>query len=75
MKIQNRFLILILACFFISGCEYRYRYVCHNPDNWEKDICKKPRCEISRECPEHIFKNELKTNFSAPSCCVSCKEK
>ena len=38
----------------------RFRYPCQNPDNWDKDMCKKPWCEISKSCPEHIFKEDLK---------------
>jgi hypothetical protein len=26
-------------------------------ENWDKEECKKPRCEVHRECPEHIFSN------------------
>lgn len=59
---------LILATIFVSGCEVRYRYACQNPDNWDKDFCKKPYCEVSRDCPEHIFKEQAGlANFSKPS--------
>ena len=53
-------LIVLLSILFISGCSDYYRYPCQNPDNWEKDICKKPWCEINKSCPEHIFKEDLK---------------
>jgi len=49
-----------LSFLLIAGCGDFYRYPCQNPDNWEKDICKKPYCEINRSCPEHIFKEDLK---------------
>jgi len=40
----------------LMGCEQQYRYPCHDPENWETDRCKKPLCEINRDCPEHILK-------------------
>ena len=35
-----------------------YRYPCQNPDNWDKDICKFPACDVTRTCPEHVFKGQ-----------------
>ncbi|NBW58210.1 hypothetical protein EB118_17065 [bacterium] len=52
-------LVLLLAL-LISGCSDYYRYPCQNPENWDKDICKKPYCDINKSCPEHIFKEEAK---------------
>jgi hypothetical protein len=34
----------------------RFRYPCQDPDNWDKQMCQKPYCEVTRTCPEHIFK-------------------
>lgn len=34
----------------------RFRYPCQDPTNWDKDFCKPPTCEVTRTCPEHIFK-------------------
>ena len=50
----------LLAILLIAGCSDYYRYPCQNPDNWDKDICKKPYCDINKTCPEHIFKEEKK---------------
>lgn len=36
----------------------RFRYPCQNPDNWEKDMCKLPLCDVTRTCPEHIFRGQ-----------------
>jgi hypothetical protein len=36
----------------------RFRYPCQNPENWEKDICQKPQCDVTRTCPEHVFKGQ-----------------
>ena len=57
----------------------RFRYPCQDPENWGKDICKPPTCEVTRTCPEHIFKgpdngkvmDEVKTvvQKGAPSEC------
>ena len=65
--------LLLFATLLLASCEARYRYACQNPENWDKDYCKKPKCEVSRECPEHIFKGESGlATFSAPSC-TQCK--
>ena len=36
----------------------RFRYPCQDPDNWDKEMCKMPRCDVTRTCPEHIFKGQ-----------------
>jgi len=53
-------LIALFSLALLAGCSDYYRYPCQNPDNWDKDICKKPWCEINKTCPEHIFKEEAK---------------
>jgi hypothetical protein len=60
MKIKYTFVTLMVSLLFISACgqkEHPYRYPCQNTDNWDKPQCQKPKCEVHRECPEHIFKN------------------
>jgi hypothetical protein len=52
--------LCILGMVLLSGCSDYYRYPCQNPDNWDKDMCKKPWCDINKTCPEHIFKEEAK---------------
>ena len=52
-------LVLLSICLFFLGCENNYRYPCQNPENWEKKQCKKPLCEVNRDCPEYIFKKEM----------------
>ena len=54
---------IIAACvpLLLAGCDgdYQYyRYACQDPANWETAECKKPLCEVSRTCPEHIFNTE-----------------
>ena len=54
------FLILLLPlglAYFSSGGE-SFRYPCQNPANWDKEICKLPLCDVTRTCPEHIFKGQ-----------------
>lgn len=50
-------IIPMVVLLFVAGCGQAYRYPCQNPDNWDKDFCKKPLCEVNRDCPEHIFKD------------------
>lgn len=49
------FLILLPLALAVFGGD-RFRYPCQDPENWGKDICQKPQCEVTRSCPEHIFK-------------------
>jgi hypothetical protein len=54
------FLILLLPlglAYFSSGGE-SFRYPCQNPANWDKEVCKMPLCDVTRTCPEHIFKGQ-----------------
>jgi len=60
--------LMPLALAFCSGD--RFRYPCQDPANWEKDICKLPLCDVTRTCPELIFKgHDPRTgqNTSAPA--------
>jgi hypothetical protein len=36
----------------------RFRYPCQDPQNWEKEICQRPACDVTRSCPDHIFKGQ-----------------
>jgi len=53
------FIILLapLALAYFSDGE-RFRYPCQNPENWDKQMCKLPTCDVTRTCPEHIFKGQ-----------------
>ena len=73
-------LVLPLVLAFFGGD--RYRYTCQDPANWDKDICKLPLCDITRSCPEHIFKGQRDPRLgpvteqpkqSTPTSGVSCK--
>jgi hypothetical protein len=49
-------LLLPLTLAVFSGD--RFRYPCQDPANWDKDFCKVPLCDVTRTCPEHIFKGQ-----------------
>ena len=49
-------LLLPLTLAYFSGD--KFRYPCQDPVNWDKDICKLPYCDVTRTCPEHIFKGQ-----------------
>ena len=57
-------IILILSLFLLSACEQKFRYTCQDHENWNKDVCKKPICEINKECPEYIFGKEEYKNMT-----------
>lgn len=63
-----RYLILLLALplglAMFSGD--RFRYPCQDPANWDKDICKMPLCDVTRTCPEHIFKGQRDPRLGPP---------
>jgi hypothetical protein len=44
----------------------RFRYPCQNPDNWDKQMCKLPQCDVTRTCPEHIFKGQRDPRLGPP---------
>ncbi len=43
-----------------------FRYPCQDPANWEKDMCKLPLCDVTRTCPEHIFKGGRDPRLGPP---------
>ena len=53
---------LILLLFFplaLGMCSSeRFRYPCQDPANWDKDFCQRPLCDVTRTCPDHIFKGQ-----------------
>jgi hypothetical protein len=68
-KRLGKYLILLLffplALAMCSGD--RYRYPCQDPENWDKAICQKPLCDVSRTCPEHIFKGQRDPRLGPPT--------
>jgi hypothetical protein len=55
-----KYLLLLLALpigmAMFSGD--RFRYPCQDPANWDQAFCQKPQCDVTRTCPEHIFKGQ-----------------
>ena len=65
----GKWLILILALpigLAIFGGD-RFRYPCQNPENWDKEICKMPTCDVTRTCPEHVFKGQRDPRLGPPT--------
>jgi hypothetical protein len=51
--------VMLFVPILLVGCNFEsYRYACQNPENWKKEECQKPVCEVSRTCPEHVFENQ-----------------
>ena len=44
----------------------RFRYPCQDPKNWDKEFCKMPICDVTRTCPEHIFKGQRDPRLGPP---------
>lgn len=76
-------LLLIPIGFSMVSKEY-FRYPCQDPENWDKAICQKPACDVTRTCPEHVFKGQRdprlgppetqnSTTTKAPTTGVNCK--
>ena len=59
LKMVRWLLILLVLPLGLSMCsEERFRYPCQDPANWDKDFCKAPICDVTRTCPEQIFKGQ-----------------
>jgi hypothetical protein len=54
---MKRFL-LPLAVLALMGCQDRFRYDCQDPDNWNVEECKKPKCIASGYCTEYLITTE-----------------
>lgn len=57
-------LILPLALAIFGGDSFRYP--CQDPKNWDKEMCKMPTCDVTRTCPEHIFKGQRDPRLGPP---------
>ena len=49
-------LILPIGLAFLGGD--KFRYPCQDPANWETAQCKRPLCDVTRSCPDHLFKGQ-----------------
>lgn len=65
-----KWLLIVLAVpltlAYLGSSGEHFRYPCQNPDNWDKDICKMPLCDVTRTCPEHIFKGQRDPRLGPP---------
>jgi hypothetical protein len=59
--------ILFIPLTFAVFAQDRFRYPCQNPKNWDSPQCKKPQCEVTRTCPENIFKNKVAVENVQPA--------
>lgn len=70
MNDRTLFKLTLILIFFpvliVAGCEERFRYPCQDPENWDKAICKMPVCDVTRTCPEHIFKGQRDPRLGPP---------
>ena len=55
MRNFSRMFMISAAVVMLAGCEQAYRYPCQDPANWHEPECKRPICEVNRDCPEYIF--------------------
>ena len=60
------FLLLLLPLALAMCSKEEFRYPCQNPENWDKDFCKMPLCDVNRTCPEHIFKGQRDPRLGPP---------
>ena len=58
--------LIILPLTLASFGGDRFRYPCQDPANWDKDFCKPPICDVTRTCPEHIFKGQRDPRLGPP---------
>jgi len=58
-------LLLLPIMLAIFGGD-RFRYPCQDPANWETKQCQKPLCDVTRTCPEHIFRGQRDPRLGPP---------
>jgi len=59
LKLVKYLLLLLALPIGLAMCSGdRFRYPCQDPANWDKGFCQKPQCDVTRTCPEHIFKGQ-----------------
>jgi len=67
IKLVRWLFLLLLFPLTLATCSGdRFRYPCQDPTNWDKDFCKFPVCDVTRTCPEHIFKGQRDPRLGPP---------
>ena len=56
MRNFSRMFMISAAIVALAGCEAQFRYSCQDPANWNAPECQRPICEVNRDCPDLIFK-------------------
>lgn len=68
------FLLILLPVGLAAFSGDRFRYPCQDPQNWDTAQCQKPQCEVTRTCPEHIFKGQEPQATSALMSAAAAKK-
>ena len=63
MRNFSRMFMVSAAIVALTGCEQAYRYPCQDPANWDTPECKRPICEVNRDCPDYIFEGNNKISL------------
>ena len=59
--------LLLILPLTLAFCGHdQFRYPCQDPKNWDSDDCKPPICDVTRTCPEQIFKGQRDPRLGAP---------
>jgi len=59
--------LLLILPLSLAFCGHdQFRYPCQDPLNWEKEECKFPICDVTRTCPEQIFKGQRDPSLGPP---------
>ena len=58
--------LLLLPIGLAIFSQESFRYPCQDPANWEKPICQKPLCDVTRTCIEHVFKGQRDPRLGPP---------
>ena len=67
LRLIKFLVVLILLPIGLAFCGGdKFRYPCQDPANWDKDICKFPQCDVTRTCPEHVFKGQRDPRLGPP---------
>lgn len=67
-KLVRWLVLLLLFPLGLAMCsKEEFRYPCQDPANWDKDMCKMPQCDVTRTCPEHIFKGQRDPRLGPPN--------
>ena len=57
MKKITKVFLTVFLLLTISACGYngKYRYSCQDPENWEKEECNPPICEVDGACTKTLL--------------------